>query len=41
MGNLNETNNNNKTWILFAMSVYSFDELKFTSARKKRKERKK
>ena len=27
--------NNNKTWILFAMSSYSFDEPKFTSARKK------
>ena len=26
-----------KTWILFAMSAYSFDESKFTSARKKKK----
>ena len=24
---------NNKTWILFPMSTYSFDEPKFTSAR--------
>ena len=26
-----------KTWILFAMSAYSFDESKFTSARKKKR----
>ena len=30
---------NNKIWILFAMSAYSFDEPKFTSAREKRKEK--
>ena len=32
-------NHNNKKWILFAMSADSFDELKFTSAREKRKEK--
>ena len=32
-------NNNNKIRILFAMSTYSFNELKFTSVRKKRKEK--
>ena len=31
--------NNNKIWILFAMSAYSFDKPKFTSAREKRKEK--
>ena len=31
--------NNTKIWILFAMSAYSFDEPKFTSAREKRKEK--
>ena len=35
----NNNNNNNKIWILFAMSTYSFDELKFTSAREKRKQK--
>ena len=34
-------NNNNKTWILFAMSAYSFDEPKFTSARKKEEKKEK
>ena len=32
-------NNNNKIWILFAMSAYSFDELKFTSTWEKWKEK--
>ena len=32
---------NNKTWILFAMSAYSFDEPEFTSAQKKKKKKKK
>ena len=36
---LSEQSNNNKIWILFAMSAYSFDEPKFTSAREKRKEK--
>ena len=35
----NNFNNNNKIWILFAMSAYSFDKLKFTSAREKWKEK--
>ena len=35
----NNSNNSNKIWILFAMSAYSFDEPKFTSAREKRKEK--
>ena len=30
---------NNKIWILFAMSAYSFDEPKFTSAQENRKEK--
>ena len=34
-------NNNHKTWILFAMSAYSFDELKFTSAQKKEEKKQK
>ena len=34
-----QNNNNNKIWILFAMNGHSFDELKFTSAREKRKEK--
>ena len=29
----------NKIWILFAMSTYSFDEPKFTSALEKQKEK--
>ena len=33
--------NNNKTWILFAMSAYSFDEVKFTSAQNKKEKKKK
>ena len=35
----NNNSNNDKIWILFAMSAYSFDELKFTSTREKRKEK--
>ena len=34
-----QNNNNNKIWILFAMSAHSFDELKFTSTLEKRKEK--
>ena len=32
---------NNKTWILFAMGAYSFDEAKFTSVREEKKKKKK
>ena len=35
----NTYSDNNKIWILFAMSAYSFDELKFTSTREKWKEK--
>ena len=38
-GNARVQKNNNKIWILFTMSAYSFDEPKFTSAREKRKEK--
>ena len=37
----NNNNKNNKTLILFAMSPYSFNEPKFTSAQKEKKKKEK